>query len=190
MTVQEILADVDDRIANEISAETKIRWINQIQRELFRDYPLPEDVYLFETIPNLQFYELPADCAVDRITNVVVGTTQYPYVSFSETAPFCFWTFIAGYLFLYPVPNEVLSVSIYYKPRPNELTSGNLQEKPNFPEDYHELLVYGCAIRVSQYLNEPNREVSFTTSFQMLAEKARREFKKPRPRKVMVERWR
>jgi len=189
MTLQEILDDVDSRIANSVSISKKVKWINLVQRQLFRDYPLPEAIDRFNTVPNLAVYPLPNDCAEDRITNVTVGGDKYDYQSPNEEAHGQFWTIIVGQLMIYPTPTSVKEVMLYYRPRHNELSENNLDEVPNFPEDYHELLVYGCAERVAQVQRDVDMVNNFAASFAELAEKARRKFKKQQPRRVIARRW-
>jgi hypothetical protein len=172
---------------NTISAAEKVRWLNQVQRQLFRDYPLPESVYRFDTVAGVAIYPLPDDCPEDRITKITVGGYYYPFQAYSEEAGSYFWTIVAGQLMIYPTPETSgTEILIYCAPRPNELSESNLNAVPNFPEDYHELLVYGLAKRIAQARQDVALVNNFEADYQELAREANKEFKKQRPKQVLV----
>jgi hypothetical protein len=186
MTLQEILEDVDGRVANVISTSQKVKWINQIQRQLFRDYPLPEGVRWFLTVPGLAFYELPEDCVEGRITHVVVGQKEYPYRESYEPSTQKFWNIVSGTLFLNPVPDDQYDVFVYYRRRPKDLSESDLNSVPNLPEDYHELLVLGCAKRVAQAQRDVELANNFEMDFRELVARAAKDLKKQRVERIRM----
>jgi hypothetical protein len=186
MTLQEILDDVDGRVANAVATSQKVKWINQIQRQLFREYPLPEAVDKFSTVSGVQFYPMPDKCVEGRITHLTVNGVEYLYQAHFEEAKSKFWTIVAGQIMLYPIPDGAYDVLVYYKPRHNELSETRLTEIPNFPEDYHELLVLGCAKRVAQVQRDVDLANNFEADFRELSAKADKEFRKQSPRRITM----
>lgn len=182
MTLDEILQDVDLKVpGNGIENKIKVMWINQVQRILYRDYPLPEAVYKFQTLVDEPLYPLPTDCAEDRINTLLVNNVEYDYLSDNEDAKERFWSTLAGNLFLYPTPTEVVDVLIYYGPRPVDLSETRLTEVPTFPEDYHKLLVLGCAIECAKAIDDVAKANNLTQDYMELAAKADRDFRRQEP---------
>lgn len=186
MTLQEILDDVDARVPNSVPIAQKVKWINQVQRQLYRDYPLPEAVRWFLTTSGLAFYELPEDCVEGRITHVVVEGKEYPYRESYEPSMLRFWTIVSGSLVLNPVPDGQYNVLVFYRRRPKDLSPDNLTETPNFPEDYHELLVLGCAKRVAQAMRDVELANNFEMDYQQLAAKAAKELRKQSVTRIRI----
>lgn len=191
MKLSEIVETVDMLIPNSIPLSTKIQWINQLQNQFFRDYPLPETVHPFAVKANQQFYVLPDDCPQDRITEVVVNDRHYPYIPRvdSETDVERFCTFVSGTLMIYPNPTEQTLGFLYYKPRPVQMTVETMDAEPTFPLDFHELLVFGCASRVAKA--NPNTLTQanvFDADYRILAEKADLVLRGAKPNRVAITR--
>lgn len=189
MKLREILNLVDTMIENSISPEIKVKWIDIIQNELFRDYPVPDAVYPFVT--DGQFYIMPEDCSEDRIQRLVVDGRTYEYVPVSvNTLLPRFWTVVSEEIMIQPEPSKGLKGFLYYRPRPIELTIDNLDAIPTFPSDFIELLILGCAVRVAKAINSEKAQ-TYQYDFNALAEKARRTLTKPKQRTVnKTRRWR
>lgn len=188
MNLREILSMVDAMVTNDLSPSLKISWINQIQNQLYRDYPLPEAIHSFHTIPNQAFYELPEDCREDRISHVMIGENKYPYVPQGfdiDASKFC--SIVTGTLLIHPVPKQATLSFLHYKPSPNQLSAENLEEEPTFPKDFHELLVLGCASRVAKTNPETLALARiFDEDFLRLADKADRVITKYKPKRTLV----
>lgn len=197
MLLQEILDDVDTYVPNSLPTLRKIKWVNEIQKQLYRDYVLPDAIFPFTTVVNLKLYTLPADCAEDRIDSVSVGKEGLTYISspFRHQLPAdaSYWTVQAGILFINPARTAGQQCYVYYKPRPFELSEDNLTESPTFPIDFHELLVFGCSKRVALSLKTPDFKLASVHDgyYKELAEKADRELGKKRNKSVTnVRPWR
>lgn len=191
MKLVEIVETVDMLVPNSIPLSTKVGWINQIQNQLFRDYPLPETVYSFVVKPGQQFYTLPDDCPTDRITELVVNGQKYPFMPRMDTEleadRFC--TFVSGTLMVYPNPAEQLLGFLYYKPRPAQMTPEMMDAEPTFPRDFHELLVFGTASRVAKSDKDRLLQAQvFDNDYRILAEKADLVLRSGKPNRVIVTR--
>lgn len=197
MLLQEILDAVDSYIPNALHNPLKIGFINQIQRQLYRDYPVPEATYRFVTDGFNQLIVLPSDCAEDRITKVVMDEEDLPYIPLADSDQVSeteeFWTIVDGVMLINPSGTADRIAYVYYRPRAFELSEDNLGEAPTFPEDFHELLVFGCAKRVALALPVPDttKIQVFDTEYHRLAEKADLVLRKPKQTQVRIHRaWR
>lgn len=196
MLLQEILDDVDTYVPNSLPTLRKIKWINQIQNQLYRDYVLPDAIFPFTTT-DAQSYTLPDDCAEDRIDSVAIDGKEEFYVSSPSRHrypdDYRFWTIQVGFLYINPVRTAGLQGYVYYKPRHLELSESNLNGSPTFPVDFHELLVFGCSKRVALALKTPDFKLASVHDgyYKELAEKADRELGKKRNKQVTnVRPWR
>lgn len=163
MNLGQILERVDLLIDNNISTEQKVNTINEISKRLFRKFPVPDKFYKFETT-SIPYYDLPKDAAEERINSVIIDGVEYVAVQPDNKNPnpperFCMVT--AGKLFIHPNV-EGKTAFLYYKPRHVELYPNDLSAIPTFPEDYHELLVYGLA----KWIAEIQRDVDMINNFQ------------------------
>jgi hypothetical protein len=192
LKLSEILFQVDAMVPNALQDSIKIGWINQIQNELYRDYPVMENVFKFTTVVGEGAYTLPKNIPPDRIQYIMIGKTQYPYAALTdeETIYTHFWTtIISGDIMLYPVPVAPEEAVIYYRPRPNQLAASRPDEEPTFPEDFQELLILGCAARVARVNPETLTLAGiYDLDFQRLADKADRVLTKPKQKTTTIAR--
>jgi len=161
VNVQQILDRVDLLIDNDISNAQKVTTLNEISRQLFRKFPVPDKFIKFTTT-DIPFYTLPDDVAEDRIKYLVIDGRRYNFVDPNDpTPPSRFCMVVTEGLFIHPNEPDKTAV-LYYKPRHVELSSSNLSAVPSFPEDYHEILVYGLA----KWIAGIQRDVDMVNNFQ------------------------
>lgn len=161
MNVQQILDEVLLLVNHDISPANQVNKLNQISRQLFREFPLPDKIYKF-TMTNIPYYDVPADCAEDRIRVVIVNGCEYQKLSpeiQNVTGAFC--TVLMEKLFISPNV-EGQDAYLYYGPRHVDLIASDLSAVPTFPEDYHEILVYGLA----QWVASIERDIDLANNFQ------------------------
>lgn len=188
-TLQEILDDIDSWVpGNEVTTAKKVKWLNNIQRQLFRDFNLPDAVDKFTTVAGVAVYPLPDLCAEDRITEITVGGTEYDYQTLDEEAKDKFWAVVQGQLMIYPTPESAVDVFIYHRPRPNQLSESSLSAVPTFPEDYHDLLMFTCAERVAAAHRDFELASLMADKAKELRTDANKKFGKKMPSTVTVER--
>lgn len=161
MNLNQIFAKVRLLVHTDLTNQQMCDELNEISKQLFREFPLPDKVYKFMTT-SVPYYDYPDDCAEDRIRVVVIDDTSYEKLSpeiQSVDRPFC--TVLMNKLFISPnAPDK--EAYLYYRPRNVELTISNLNAVPNFPEDYHDRLVYGLA----QFAAMIQRDVDLVNNFQ------------------------
>lgn len=192
MLLKEILLDANLLVPNTISDESKVRWLNELQGQLYRDFAFPNVSTTFTAETGKNLFTLPTDCSRERITSVIVGETNYEYRSIDQDVTDHCWTVMEEReLFIYPTPTQTVIAFLNYRPRPQRMTIDMQEEKPDFPEDFHEVLVYGIATRIARAEQDTNRAVELKATFDELHEKAQKELRPARNKKVQMNRtWR
>lgn len=191
MKLKEILLDVNLMIPNSISDEIKVRWLNETQRQLYRDFGFPDTSYAFAQHPNVDLYPLPDNCSRERILSVTVEDLEYEYVAMTEDVRDRCWTLIDNNIWFYPLPLQEKQVFIVYKPEPREMRLDMQEEEPEFPTDFHEILVYGVAFRVARSLQLIDVSGQMQQQMYTLQEEAKRKLRQSNRKKVVQTRfWR
>jgi len=189
VNLQTILERVDLLIDNDISTQQKVTTINEISKQLFRRFPVPDKFVKFTTT-NIPYYTLPDDVSEERIRSVVVNGIEYKRVTPEDdrpNRPFC--TVVADHLFLYPNTPDQTCV-IFYQPRHVELSASNLSAVPTFPEDYHEILVYGLAIWIAEIQRDVDMVNNFQRKYDEILKDAERHLRKMGNKRVIItNRW-
>lgn len=193
MNLSQILTEVKllTPVSADVTDDQLVLRINQVQRKLYRELVLPDKLYRFSSTPDVPYYDLPMDCSEDRIKNILVDGQDYRIVSNEEEKPPLFFaTVFLNKLFLYPNPSNVVDVYVYYRPRYHDLSAGNPYDMPDLPEDYHELLVYGCAQWVASTQRDVDMVNNMQSEFDALLSEAKKYFKQITPKRVRIaESW-
>jgi hypothetical protein len=192
MIVSDILLLADINVPNNLQNGIKIMLLNEMCKQLYRDYPFPDEVYPFITEDGTAFYAFPDNCIEDQVNIVKVGSQTYTYRSQEELNLNYSWSVVADHLSLDPVPTQAMMGYIYYKPQPTDYTEDNLDNEPMFPEDFREALVFGLSKRIAMALPDPDYKKASYYSGEMDAtvEMARRKLRKPRKRVGIYRSWR
>lgn len=191
MILRDILREVGVMVPNDIPPDILVSWINQVQSSLYRDYPLPDAVFAFTVDVGVQFYNLPVNCPEDRIEKLVIDDMEILFIPNNSDMQVddgtTFWTMIAGQMFISPEPKSSKAATLYYRPKPADLTVANLDAVPEFPIDFQELLVLGCAAKAAS-LN-PNMAGIYSIlqgQYQALKERADLLLTRKKQKKVML----
>lgn len=175
----------------DITDDQLVQRINQVQRKVYRELPLPDKTFRTTTTPASPFYELPLDCAEDRIKSVIVDNRQYDKLGNQDTTsgnPFC--TVVMDTLYLNPNPTNEVELIMYYKPRYHDLNASNSGDVPDLPEDYHELLVFGCAQWVASTQRDVDMVNNMQAEYEDLLKDAKGYFRQFSPKRVLLkEMW-
>lgn len=191
MLLKEILSDANLLVPNSINDEFKVRWLNELQGQLYRDFAFPNVSTTFTAEAGVNLYTLPEDCSRERITSVIVGETNYEYRSVDQDISTNCWTIIENKLFIFPTPIQNEIAFLNYRPRPKTMDISMQDVKPDFPEDFHEVLVYGIAVRIARSQQDTNRAAELKMAFDELHDKAQKELRPARSNKVSMNRtWR
>ena len=135
-TVKQILDDIQIRLPHEYSRESLILWINETMKKIYKDIAL-QDCYSFITSAGQNVYSLPENCSIDMITSVTISSNQrtaqnpYDWGIFEEIRSYIpdekmnvsgYYDATEGTIGLYPVPQDVRKVFIYYLKKPKMIT--------------------------------------------------------------------
>jgi hypothetical protein len=172
MLLKEILEDADLLVNNALSQDQKIRYFNQVQRALFRDYPLKEEAYYFVAVPGIALYDLPPDCDEDFVISIYLDGMEYTYQTPNDPASGTVYTFTNGKLFIQPTPNKQVDGYIYYKSKPIDVSLTDLDKEPAFLKDFHQLYVLGLAAKFALIGKDYKTADELEVRFQNLARDA------------------
>ena len=172
MTLEELLQDVDLLVPNSIALDVKVRFMNQVQNQLFRDYDVAKSTYLFSITPGIELYPLPEDCPEDMVRAVVVDGVSYDLANTEDEIVNGTYFIYSGLLTIVPSPEKEGTAMIYYLKRPKKINEAVLDREPDFPKDYHELLSYGCAIRVARIEQNYDQLAILESEFQRMRHEA------------------
>lgn len=183
--------DANLLVPNSINDAIKVRWLNEIQNQLYRDFAYPNTSHSFLAERGKNLYPIPSDCSRERITSLVVGEYVYDYRTVDQDVTEHCWTLIEGHLFIHPTPNQDESAFLNYRPAPQEMRLDMQEVEPEYPSDFHEVLVYGIATRIARSQQDTNKAIELKVIADELHEKAQRELRPARNKQVQINRtWR
>jgi hypothetical protein len=175
MFVSEILAKIRVLIDTDLTDDQLIGQMNELSKQLFRKFPMPDEICRFETT-SIPYYELPPDLSEDRVRCVVIDEIEYTKVApETQSPPGYFCTVFVGHIYLSP-NIEGKDAYLYYRPRP--ITLSDTEQEPNFPEDYHDLYVYDGAKLAAIAQRDTDLVNNFQGEFDDIMKDAQRHLKK------------
>lgn len=158
---QAILNDVDLLYRNTFSTDQKLVWFNEEQQELFDILELDSPPYAFTTVEGENFYPFPVDFDVTKIkvvTYQVNDSDQFVEIHAKRNDDNQFagygwpwYTVVSDAMYLY-VPDSVpgnRTVYIYCDSDPAQVTTANINESPELPTRYQEVLKLGILKRIA-----------------------------------------
>lgn len=193
MNINEILEQIDVLVPNDLPPHIKLGFLNQVQNQLYRDYPFADSVMTFNITKGNQFYPMPSNCVDDRAKNLTIDGDEILYyplftpVSTDDTAEY--WSIVQGSIFVNPVPTGSALAYFYYEKSPKQLTVADiaLATVPDLPADFHELYVLGGCSRVAKASPQTIPLVSmYEADFIRLADKADLKLTKKRQTRVLI----
>lgn len=143
-TVRQVLDDIQVRLPHEYNESSLFLWINETMKKIYKDLAI-QDQYSFTTSANQELYSLPENCSIDMISNVTISNkarnqeNPYDWGNFEELRSYLpeekmtvkgYFDGREGAIGIYPVPQDVRKVDIYFLKKPQMVTE---------PDDYIEL---------------------------------------------------
>lgn len=191
MLLKEILLDANLLVPNSLSDEIKVRWLNEMQAQLYRDFAYPNTSKVLNIESGVNLYPLPWDCSRERITSVIIGDYNYEYRTLDQDVTDHCWTIINGLLFIHPVPSQQKQGFLNYRPGPMPMRIDMQEEEPQYPKDFHQVLVYGIASQIARSQQNMERSLELKAYGDELHEKAQKELRAARNKTVQINRtWR
>jgi len=192
MLLQDILEEADLYVPNALSQTQKIRYINEVQRKLYRSFPLELNTYFFYTIPGTASYVLPSNCSEENIKSVFVDGKEYYYRTQEDrVSSGHVYVLGGGEIILGITPTSETEGYVNYDATPIDLTVDDLASEPPFLSDYHELLVLGLAEKLAMVSKDFQTAQQYAARFTQLEKNAVDSIKRVKIKKIRVVRgWR
>ena len=195
-TVQELLNTVNTTYRNSYSTAQKVQWMDETQRQIFQTVRHEAVPYEFTTVSGFAYYPLPDDCDPMGVKEVTIetkaGSNRFYQLRFiniesgiivSEKDEF--YSIEANQnIYLNPIPTDQTEgkrVFVYYNKRPNPLSEANLTAIPDLEEDFHELLVLGCLMRITRARGEWEDNAGFKQDYLRLLKDYQDLYQQPFP---------
>lgn len=171
-TVGQILDDVQVRLPHEYNEKSLFLWINETMKKIYKDLAIQEQ-YSFTTRANQELYTLPGDCSIDMINNVTMSTkarTQdnpYEWGRFENLKSYLpeenmtvkgYYDGRAGAIGIYPVPQDVRKVDIYYLKKPKMVTK--LEDYIELDDNYVDLVKFNVMSIIAMSGHNPDIELA------------------------------
>lgn len=148
--LHEILEEIAERSAHNLSDASVIRKINHVQANIYRNYVKEATYSLLDLVAGLNEYPLPRP--MGTILDVVVNGHSYPYSGLKERRDGLYYYILDGTLGLSMTPSDDVpkGITLFHKKAATELTTNMMDGIPDLDPNYHMLLVYGPLIDIVQ----------------------------------------
>ena len=171
-TVRQVLDDIQVRLPHEYDNERLMLWINETMKKIYKDLAIQEQ-YSFTTRANQELYVLPQDCSIDMINNVTMSTkardqdNPYDWGNFEELKSYLpdeqmtvkgYYDGRSGAVGIYPVPQDVRKIDIYYLKKPKMVT--NLDNYIELDDNYVDLVKFNVMSIIAMSGHNPDIELA------------------------------
>lgn len=171
-TVRQVLDDIQVRLPHEYDNERLMLWINETMKKIYKDLAIQEQ-YSFTTRANQELYVLPQDCSIDMINNVTMSTkarnqdNPYDWGNFEELKSYLpdeqmtvkgYYDGRSGAIGIYPVPQDVRKIDIYYLKKPKMVT--NLDDYIELDDNYVDLVKFNVMSIIAMSGHNPDIELA------------------------------
>lgn len=171
-TVRQVLDDIQVRLPHEYETDRLMLWINETMKKIYKDLAIQEQ-YSFTTREGQELYVLPQDCSIDMISNVTMSTkarTQdnpYDWGSFEELKSYLpneqmivkgYYDGREGAIGIYPVPQDVRKIDIYYLKKPKMVT--DLDDYIELDDNYVDLVKFNVMSIIAMSGHNPDIELA------------------------------
>ncbi|MFK4167245.1 hypothetical protein ACI2LM_13445 [Paenibacillus lautus] len=172
MTLEEILNEIAEKYPHDLSNDSVIRKINQIQNELFRTTFQVRTAAIYNLQKGVFAYTLPFPRS--SLCDVVVEGVELIYQDSkknSSTGSFYYFIGNSG-LGIYPTPDKdvIDGLALFYYKRPAQLSESDLNAVPELDQDFHMLLVYGALAQIGEVFQDTAMINNFTAKYNGLLE--------------------
>lgn len=186
MKLKDIIEDADLYMPNSLSPDRKIRFFNELQKSLYRDFPAPVQSDMFTTDPGVSYYEIFVQ--PEHVIGVYIGNEEYRLKLPQDPDIGKYYAFLNDELFIQPTPTTLLSGYILYKAEPEDVT--DLEAEPKFLKDYPEIFSLGIAKKMALIAGKYQEAGELEARFQNLVRDASLITQKGKLRRIrQVRRW-
>ena len=171
-TVKQVLDDIQTRLPHDYSQESLFLWINETMKKIYKDLAI-QDYYTFTTRAGQKLYSLPENCSIDMISYVTRSNkarTQdnpYDWGGFKELKSYLpeenmieegYYDGREGLLGLYPCPQDVRKIDVFYWKKPKMITSEDDTIELN--DNYIDLVKYNVMSIIAMSGHNPDVELA------------------------------
>ena len=175
MTVQQIIDEAKERHPNDLSPDSLVRKLNNIQAELFRTVYKKKTFTSDNIVAGLAFY--PLDFDISKVINVLVDGEEYDWEDNNDREaeePYAYA--YENSVVLAPTPTESIEegLKIWHYQEPATLSVGSV---PDFDGDFHMILVWMLCKDIAEVDGRDDR----ATFFQRKADELIKKFEDTNP---------
>lgn len=171
-TVRQVLDDIQVRLPHEYTEDSLFLWINETMKKIYKDIAIQEQ-YSFTTRENIELYSLPENCSIDMINNVTISSkarsqeNPYDWGNFEELRSYLpeekmtvkgYFDGREGAIGIYPVPQDVRKVDIYYMKKPQMVN--NLDDYIELDDNFIDLVKYNVMSIIAMSGYNPDVELA------------------------------
>lgn len=171
-TVRQVLDDIQVRLPHTYKQDSLFLWINETMKKIYKDLAI-QDYYSFTTATGQELYVLPEDCSIDMINSVTISGkardqyNPYDWGGFNELKSYVpnekmtdpgYYDGREGLIGIYPVPQDVRKVDIFYMKKPKMVTS--LDDYIELDDNYIDLVKYNVMSIIAMSGHNPDIELA------------------------------
>lgn len=171
-TVGQVIDDIQVRLPHEYSNSNLFLWINETMKKIYKDIAI-QDRYSFNTRAKQELYVLPEDCSIDMIDHVTKSekardqSNPYDWGDYEELRAYLpnekmhedgFFDGREGTIGLYPVPQDVRKIDIYYLKKPKMVTKRD--DYIELDDNYIDLVKYNVMSIIAMSGHNPDVELA------------------------------
>ena len=171
-TVRQVLDDIQVRLPHTYTQNSLFLWINETMKKIYKDLAI-QDYYSFTTAVGQELYVLPEDCSIDMINSITISDkardqyNPYDWGGFNELKSYVpnekmtdpgYYDGREGLIGIYPVPQDVRKVDIFYMKKPKMVTS--LDDYIELDDNYIDLVKYNVMSIIAMSGHNPDIELA------------------------------
>ena len=171
-TVRQVLDDIQIRLPHTYNESSLFLWINETMKKIYKDLAI-QNKYSFTTRAGQKQYVLPQDCGIDMIDSVTISekardqNNPYDWGNFNELISYLpnnemtdagYYDGREGTIGIYPEPKDVRKVDIYYRKKPQMVTS--LDDYIELDDNYVDLVKYNLMNIIALSGHNPDIELA------------------------------
>lgn len=171
-TVRQVLDDIQIRLPHTYNESSLFLWINETMKKIYKDLAI-QNKYSFTTRAGQKQYVLPQDCSIDMIDSVTISekardqNNPYDWGNFNELISYLpnnqmtdagYYDGREGTIGIYPEPKDVRKVDIYYRKKPQMVTS--LDDYIELDDNYVDLVKYNLMNIIALSGHNPDIELA------------------------------
>lgn len=171
-TVKQVLDDIQIRLPHTYTQNSLFLWINETMKKIYKDLAI-QDYYSFTTSAYQELYTLPEDCSIDMINSATISekardaNNPYDWGRFKELKSYVpnekmtvpgYYDGRDGLVGIYPVPQDVRKVDVFYMKKPKMITSED--DYIELDDNYIDLVKYNVMSIIAMSGHNPDIELA------------------------------